>query len=110
LGTEAYASESEALEGLAALVVEIMAALVAAAAVAVGRLPASVVAKAEITEAATATTFAVEVEVAVAGVGRFAAAAIVVVLHHTDFQELLNEGRLLPTIEGQHRNSSINAR
>ncbi len=54
--------------------------LAAAAAEAVGRLPGAVVDKVDITEAATAATFAGEIAVAVAGVGRFAAAAIVVVL------------------------------
>jgi hypothetical protein len=53
--------------------------LVTVATAALGRLTVVVVAKADITEAATAATFAVEVAVAVAGVGRFAAAAIVVV-------------------------------
>jgi hypothetical protein len=62
------ASEAEAAEG--------MAACVAAAAVSTGRLAVEVVVKPDITEAATAAT----VEVAVAGVGMFAAAAIVVVL------------------------------
>jgi hypothetical protein len=58
---------------------EVVVALVAAAEVAPGALPVAVVVKADITEAATAATFAGEIAVA-AGVGRFAAAAIVVVL------------------------------
>jgi hypothetical protein len=54
--------------------------LVTVATAALGRLPVVVVAKADITEAATAATFAVEVAVAAAGVERFAAATIVVAL------------------------------
>jgi hypothetical protein len=57
-----------------------VAALVAVARAAIARLPVAVVVNADITEAATAAAFAVEVAAAVAGVGRIAAAAIVVAL------------------------------
>jgi uncharacterized protein (DUF2141 family) len=61
--------------------VEGLVVLVAAAAVAVGRLPVAVVVKADIKGAVTAATFAVEVAAAVAGVvDRFAAAAVVEIL------------------------------
>jgi uncharacterized Ntn-hydrolase superfamily protein len=59
-----------------------VAALIAVTRAAPGRLPVAAVVKADITEAVTAAMFAVEVAAAAAGVdrGRFAAAAIVVVL------------------------------
>jgi hypothetical protein len=61
--------------------VEGFSVLVAAAAVAVGRLPGAVVDKADIKEAVTAATFAVQVAAAVAGiVDSFAAAAVVEIL------------------------------
>jgi hypothetical protein len=60
--------------------VEEAAALVTVAAAALGGPRAAVVVKVDNTDAVTAATFAVEVGVAVAGVGRFAAAAIAVVL------------------------------
>jgi hypothetical protein len=72
LGVEAKASEAEAAEGLATLVAT------AAAAITTGRPLVAVVVKSDITEEATAAIFVVEV--AVAGVGRSAAAAIVTVL------------------------------